>query len=146
MRRQIASVAVLISVLAGCAGSSDSDLAEHSVAEFHRLFELGSFSQVYDNSADDLKNSITKADFVALLESLHRDLGDVRSTAKLSGTLDALAAGTFITMVYATQFSKGKANERFVFRIRDRMAAVAGYYVDLNSLVVPSDNGSSSTI
>lgn len=115
--------------------SADTALAEAAVPDFHQALDSGQFDQLYEDGADELKQAVQRQDFVALLDAVHRKLGDVSSSTKSGWNVNYHTSGTFVTLTYDTAFSQGKATEQFVFKLSDSKALLVGYHINSNDLV-----------
>ncbi|NBD19790.1 DUF4019 domain-containing protein [Aquabacterium fontiphilum] len=124
-----------IFVLAGCSMSADTQLAESQVPNFHSSFNSGDFKGVYTFAADDLKQATSEADFVALLEAVHRKLGTMESTTRETWHVNYHTSGTLVTLAYKSNYQHGEATETFVYRLKDGSAKLAGYHVNSNALI-----------
>ena len=133
MRNQIL---VAILALTACSVSQDTTLAEQAVPKFHAQLDAGEFAHIYEQSADDLRRSATQQQFIAVLDAIHRKLGTTKTTTPLGWRIDYQTSGTFVTLTYDTDYSDGKAQEQFVYRLQDRQALLAGYYVNSNALIL----------
>jgi hypothetical protein len=122
--------------LSGCSESADTALAERSVARFHEFLDAGRFTEIFEQSSDDLKKASTQSEFVALLEAVHRKLGNTKSAVDQAWNVNHHTSGTFITLTYKTVYREGEAAEQFVFRMQGDSAALVGYHVNANALVV----------
>src|SRR4030095_13989612 len=74
MQRSLLGIFVALA-LTGCSAGNDTKAAESAVAAFHRDMDAGKFAQIYDASAEDMKSSLSRDDFVKLLTALHEKLG-----------------------------------------------------------------------
>lgn len=122
--------------LSACSSSADIDAADHQVPAFHKLLDGGRFEDIYGGSSDELKAASTQADFVALLEAVHRKLGDTKSAERQSWNLNFHTSGTFVTLTYKTVYAEGDAAEQFVYRIKDGEALLVGYHINSTTLVL----------
>jgi hypothetical protein len=140
IRPRVARTALLLATLAcdlvGCSGSADTAAAEQAVSSFHELLNAGRFAEIYELSSDELKKASTQSDFVALLDAVHRKLGNTKSAVDQAWNVNYHTSGTFITLTYKTVYSEGDAAEQFVFRMQGHSAALAGYHINANALVV----------
>jgi hypothetical protein len=136
MTRTALLLAALACTLLGCSGSADTILAERAVMQFHELLDAGRFTDIFEQSSDDLKKASTQPEFVALLEAVHRKLGNTKSAVDQAWSVNYRTSGKFITLTYKTVYSEGEAAEQFVFRIQGESAALAGYHINANALVV----------
>jgi hypothetical protein len=75
-------------------------------------------------------------DFVALLEAVHRKLGELKSADKQNWNINFHTSGTFVTLTYKTSYSEGDAAEQFVYRIDGGAASLAGYHINSNALIL----------
>jgi hypothetical protein len=136
MTREFMLLVTLAIVCSGCSRSENIDSDEQAVLSFHERLDAGQFDQIYELSSDELKKASTQSDFVALLNAVHRKLGNVKSAERQAWSTNYRTSGTFITLTYKTAYSEGEAAEQFVFRMQDHAAALAGYHVNANALVV----------
>ena len=136
MTRTFVFLVTLALVLSGCSVSADTTAAEASVPKFHELLDAGKFVEIYEQSSEDLKRVATQQDFVALLEAVHRKLGNARSSEKQGWNVNYHTSGTFVTLTYKTLYTEGEAAEQFVFRMQNKVAALAGYHINSNALIL----------
>jgi hypothetical protein len=133
MRKLI--VAIVISLTA-CSMSADKTVAEQAVTSFHTKLDSGQFDVIYAGSSDDLKNVTTQGKLVALLEAVHKKLGATKSSKEQSWNVNFHTSGTFITLIYATTYEAGDANEQFVYRLQGSNALLAGYHINADALIL----------
>lgn len=136
MTRIVFVLGALALVLAGCSMSADTAAAEDSIPKFHQLLDAGQFDAIYQQSSDDLKKAATQRDFVALLEAVHRKLGNTKSSGRIGWNVNYQTSGTFVTLDYKTAYDSGDANERFVFRMQEKNAQLAGYHINSTALIL----------
>lgn len=136
MTRKFLRLITLAFVLAGCSVSADTAAAEAGVPTFHQLLDAGQFVEIYEQSSDDLKKSTTQQDFVALLEAVHRKLGNTKSSDKQGWNINYHTSGTFVTLTYKTVYAEGDAAEQFVFRMQGKAAMLVGYHINSTALIL----------
>jgi hypothetical protein len=122
--------------LSACSGSADVASAKLAVMRFHELLDASRFTEIFEQSSDDLKKASTQAEFVALLEAVHRKLGDTKSAVDQTWNVNYHTSGKFITLTYKTVYSEGEAAEQFVFQMQGNSAALVGYHINANALIV----------
>jgi hypothetical protein len=125
-------IATAAATLSGCAGFAAKGTAEQAVAHFHEQLDTASFEAIYDESDDLFKGATTKDQFVMILRSVHTKLGTVvRSdqTEFYSREQAGTDAGSYISMTYATQFTLGKATEKFNYRLLGTKVRLVGYNI-----------------
>ncbi len=136
----VAVAALVVAVVAGLVHSGrtltrDSALAEAQVPGFHRALNEGRYAALYAAGADELKKSARQDDFVALLDAVHRKLGAVTASHKLSWHVNFGTTGTYASLAYDTQFEHGSGTEQFFYRIQGGKAFLAGYHIESAALV-----------
>jgi hypothetical protein len=136
MTRPLVVLSALLATLSGCSMSADTDAAEQAVPKFHQQLNAGRFAEIYSQSADELKRATTQQDFVALLDAVHRKLGDTKATNKTGWNVNYQTSGSFVTLTYKTNFDGGAAQEQFVFRLQDKSAILVSYHINSTALIL----------
>ena len=120
MHRKILTALVSAYLLTGC-GSADKKSAQDCAETYFRLLDTGKYAEAYDSSAAVYKEKVSKADFVASMESSYNSLGPVISRTLKSATptseptfmglkeVPGGAPGQFVSLDYNTDFAKQKA-------------------------------------
>ena len=90
----------------------------------------------YAGEGQELKDVAKQQDFVALLQAVHKKLGNLRSTVPQGWNVNYQTSGTFVTLGYATHYAEGDASEQFVYRIKDGKALLVGYNINSNALIL----------
>jgi hypothetical protein len=120
-----------------CGTSTKSvDLAQQNVAQFHSQLDSEQYTAVYAACDEKFHQATSQTDFVKLLEAIHRKLGNVQqSNLQNSGVAWFAGQGATVTLVYDTKFAEGSGSERFVWHIKDNVAALYSYNINSNELV-----------
>jgi hypothetical protein len=134
MARPVLIFAALIALLSSC--SMDTPETDSAVTHFHAQLNDDHLAEIYDASADELKQASTQKDFVEFLTAVHRKLGVSKSSEQQSWNVNYGVNGKFVTVVYNTTYANGPAAEQFVFRIRNDAALLAGYHINSKTLVL----------
>ena len=129
-------VVILAFALAACSSSADKSFAEHATVDFHEMLDAGQFDAIYAGAGQELKDVAKQQDFVALLQAVHKKLGNLRSTVPQGWNVNYQTSGTFVTLGYATHYAEGDASEQFVYRIKDGKALLVGYNINSNALIL----------
>lgn len=129
-------IAVVALVLSACSMSADTELAEKAVPRFHESLSAEQFESIYTEASEELKQASTKESFVSLLGGVRKKLGVVKSSTIQSWNVQYHTSGTFVTLNYATVYAEGEASERFVYRLKEEQALLAGYHINSNALVL----------
>jgi hypothetical protein len=126
---------VLALFLGACSFFVDSAPAEREVEHFHSLLDQGKFERWYEETGAEFKEVSKQAQFVPILEAVHRKLGDVKHAEKTRTDTNTGNRGTFVVLTYRTTFSEGEAAERFTFRIADNKPVLVGYNINSDLLI-----------
>jgi Protein of unknown function (DUF4019) len=123
--------------MSSCGAYQDYKVGVKAVTDFHTRLDGQQFAEIYAASDPDFKKSTKEVDFAALLGAIHRKLGNVK-TAKFSNVNVnwSTGEGTLIHMEYDTAFEGGEASERFIWRAKDSGAALYGYHIESNALIL----------
>ena len=128
-------VAALLVASSSCSLTKGKGLAEAAVKQFHNQYNAGQFREIYNQADGEFKKSASEADFIALLEALHRKLGTVKQSNPAGWGVNATPMGTIATLAYQVEFSEGKGTENFVFRISGDKAMLYNYNVNSPLLI-----------
>lgn len=128
-------IAVLLVAANSCSLTKGKGIAETAVAQFHSQYNAGQFHEIYNQADEEFRKSASEADFIALLEALHRKLGMVKQSNQSGWGVNATPMGTVATLAYNVEFSEGKATEQFVFRISGDKATLYNYNVNSPLLI-----------
>jgi hypothetical protein len=128
-------VTVLLVTSNSCSLTKGKGIAEAAVAQFHNQYNAGQFRDIYSQTDEGFKKSASEADFVALLEALHRKLGTVKQANQAGWGVNATPMGTMATLAYEVEFSEGKGTEQFVFHISGDKAMLYNYNVNSPLLI-----------
>lgn len=136
MRRLLLLLTFLAIALSACSMSADTTAAEQAVPKFHALLDAGRFAEIYESSSAELRKASSQQDFVALLESVHRKLGNMKSSVKQGWKVNYRTSSTFVSLTYKTIYAEGEATEQFIFQVQDTAALLVGYHVNSNALIL----------
>jgi hypothetical protein len=129
--RLLILVALLLAIGGACSLTKGKGIAEAAVVEFHNQFNAGKYHEIYQQTDEGFKKSVTEDDFTALLEAVHRKLGTVNQAHSSAWGVNTTTAGTMASLSYEVEFSEGKGNEQFVFHISGDKAFL--YHYNVNS-------------
>jgi hypothetical protein len=122
--------------LAACSFSVDTKKIEMEIQQFHELLDAGKSAAIYESAGEELKKASTREDFVALLDAVHRKLGEFKSASQKGWNMNYSTSGKFITLNYDTTYAEGKAAEQFVYHVTDEETLLVGYHVNSNALIL----------
>lgn len=112
-------------------------LAEAGVAAFHAQYDAGQTESIYDESGPGMKSALSKPDFVAFLEAVHKKLGNYKSSKETSWKVDTKNfSATNVVLREETTFELGHGTETFTFAFADGAVKLQGYYINSKELVL----------
>jgi len=103
---------------------------------FHSDLNAGNFQRIYDTSDAQLKAATDKEKFGKILNAVHSKLGLFKSGKSAGWNDNATTGGRFVTISYEAAYQKGSAQENFVYRIDGNSAALVGYHVNSDALLL----------
>jgi len=129
MTRCLIAAAALLAV-AGCSAGADVGATEREVERFHRLAADGEYDRLYEEAAVDFRRSGDRRELRNLLEGIDEQLGDVESARRQGWHVNYTSDGQVVTLTYDTRFERGRATERFVYRVEDGRPLLLGYHIN----------------
>src|SRR4051812_8407471 len=115
MRTPFLGAALALS-LAGCSIGDDKRAAERAAAQVHQAFSAGQFAAVYDGSAPEMKNSLSRDQFVDTFGAIYARTGAYQSGKTTGWKVNYDTSGNFVELAHDAQFQHAHATEEFVFR------------------------------
>ncbi len=130
-------ILMLLCYSTSCSSSHEHDIVQQAVVNFHRELDQQEWTISYDSADDEFRHSGTKAEFSNFLQTIHNKLGNVQQAEIRSYKKQWIAGrGSFISTVFETQFTFGKAIETFSWHIVSNRAVLHGYNINSNALIV----------
>jgi hypothetical protein len=115
----------------GCNRERDKNAALDAVREFQAKAQAGDYHGLYTNADGELRRSVPEQDFKQLLTDIAAQFGKrKRSTLTHYQSGWFTNRGTVLTLDYETEFTPGKARERFIWRVVDGKPILLGYYLN----------------
>ena len=122
--------------LAGCGNFTHAkEVAADAMDQFHDRFNAGEFDKIYDTADADFQGTTTRADFLKLLDAIHRKLGDYKNCDNHGWNTNTFNSDTSVTLHYKTTFKKGSGDEEFIYRVSGTRATLRGYHINSNQLI-----------
>jgi hypothetical protein len=113
----------------GCAGTAGVAAAKEEITRFHEQMNKGDITQLYQETDSEFKVGISLPSILKACAHIRQSLGEAKTSKITFASTEFGFGGQKVTLVCRTSFSKGSANESFVFRIRSGKAVVARYRV-----------------
>ena len=128
-KRRLIAVATLALLVGGCSFEQAETAADRGADRFRQLAAARQFSQIYVEADEQLRKDISESDLSMFLSAALDKLGPVKSTEKTrrDSGFDLFSGETYVILEFKTEFQNGFADERFRFRIKNGVAALAQY-------------------
>jgi hypothetical protein len=128
---------VLVTGLSSCGSGKSVGIAAQGVEQFHSDFNSEQYAAMYAAADEGFRKASSEADFLSLLQAVHRKLGKVQSSQRTNFQVGmSTGQGTVVTLVYTTNFDQGVGNEQFLWHMRDDQPVLLGYHINSNALIV----------
>ena len=124
------------SALLGCTAPDHIAIAEQAVPKFHGMLNDAKFDALWYQASTELQKASPQSEFVAFLEAIHRKLGKAKSAVKQGWNITYSGTKAYVTLTYRTLYEEGEAGEQFVYRIDGQNAALMGYNITSNALIL----------
>jgi hypothetical protein len=122
---------------AGCGGMfKGKKAAEQGVAEFHRLYNDGRFSEIYSTGHSKFRTATTEKQFLDLVSAVQRKLGKVTQTVNAGFNVRTFNLTTTVVLTQTTTFEKGTGTETFTFQMDNDKAVLVGWNINSADLIV----------
>jgi N-acetyl-beta-hexosaminidase len=131
------SILLALTVLSACASSKNVQNAAKAVEQFHSQMNTEQFQTIYVAADDGFHKATNESDFVALLQAVHKKLGNVQTSQRTNFQVGvSTGQGTVVTLVYNTAFDQGSGTEQFLWHMSDNQPTLLGYHINSNALIL----------
>jgi hypothetical protein len=131
------SILFALTVLSSCASGKNVQNATKGVEQFHSQMNTEQYQTIYAAADEGFHKVTNEADFVALLQAVHKKLGNVQTSQQTNFQVGvSTGQGTVVTLVYETTFDQGSGTEQFLWHMRDNQSVLLGYHITSNALVL----------
>lgn len=132
-----ALILLVLSVLSSCGSGKNMKIATKGVEEFHTQLNSEEYQSIYAVADENLQKTTAEGDFVALLQAVHKKLGNVQTSKRSNFQIGmSTGQGTVVTLVYQTTFDQGSGTEQFLWHMRDNQPLLLGYHINSNALIL----------
>lgn len=130
--------AIILSVLlGGCGGiTQGKGAADAGVVAFHQQLNAQNYGAIVAAADPGLFQSTSKTDTKALLEAVHRKLGNTTASQNAGWNVRTFNMVTTVVLTQNTKFEKGGGTETFVFRMRGKQACLLSYNINSRELIL----------
>jgi hypothetical protein len=126
--RFAAIVAILLAC--SCGFTKKRAAAEEAVQLFHERFDAGQDDEIYDAADAEYKQALTKDANHSFLSRLRRTFGNRKQSEETRWFVNSTTQGTFVSLEYRSKCANGEMIERFVWRVKEDHATLAGFHVE----------------
>ncbi len=116
------ALGLILAFVTGCGLSSFTDPkddAESTMAEVFELIQVRDYESTLNYYSQNFFGVVSEEEWIGLLEHVNEKLGDLESYELLNWNVEKKlgpATGTFVQLVYRTQYSRYDAQEEIVFQ------------------------------
>ena len=117
-------------------------LADPAVVDFHKQFNDKKFKDIYTASHPTFKAAAKEADFLKLMETIHKKLGKQVKSTEAGWKVNSYNFTTYAVLTQDTEFERGKGTETFTYVVDKGACTLNGYHInsqDLITLDAPPD-------
>ena len=82
---------MLLLVTASCNSAKNTELAEQGASIFHSQLNAEQYHAIYEPADKEFRNAMSETDFVALLQAIHRKLGNFQKSKLQSSQVSWIA-------------------------------------------------------
>src|SRR5205807_123526 len=107
-----------MSSLYSCSPNQNKGTAELAVLDFHQRLISAQYHEIYATSDPEFQHAMSESDATALFTAVNTKLGHPKSSELRGWRVNLLVNGTFVTLVYQTEFAQAGAQEEFVWRVK----------------------------
>ena len=127
---------VLIIVGAACSTFTKGKAAgEKAVEKFHAQLNAEKYDEIYEQSAQALKDASGKEDLIKLFTAIRKKLGTAGKASEKGWHVNTTPTGTIVTMSYETEFTNDKATETYTFLMNGEEAQLRSYHINSMKLI-----------
>lgn len=129
------AIILAMSCVLSCTPNENKAIAERAVLDFHQQLIDGHYHDIYAASDPEFRKAMSESDATALFTAVNTKLGQPKNSDLKNWRVDLLVNGTFVTLVYQTEFTKAGAQEEFVWHIQGNRPILFRYSINSLALV-----------
>jgi hypothetical protein len=131
------ALGLILPFITGCGLSGftePKDDAESTMAEVFELIQLRDYESTLNYYSQTFFGAVSEDEWIGLLEHVNEKLGDLESYELLNWNVEKKmgpATGTYVQLVYRTQYSRYEAQEEIVFQkeVRGPDLKIVGHHI-----------------
>ncbi len=104
--------------------------SDQAMKVFHAELDQKACSQIYNSATADFRQATTTDDWDTFCAKIPEKMGTYVSTERQFVNLNATTSGKFLTVTYASVFSLGKGDEKFVWKYDGTQLKLHGYTIN----------------
>ena len=125
--------AVVALLLVGTCGRStyhSYKAADSAVGHFHEQLDGSEYEEIYSDATDEFRNASSRQQQIGFLKMVHDKMGNSGKRSIQGFHVTASTKGSFVNVVYQTEFVAGPVKEYFVWRMDQEHPRLWGYHID----------------
>ena len=126
---RLIGILLAVATLAACGPPAEQQVAERAVATFHEAARRGSFKEIYAAADPEFRGAISEQSFLLLMKNVADKLGAHVGSDLKAQRIDPLSSVTLVTLGYQSEFQRGLAVEKFVFKVAEGRATLGSYNI-----------------
>ena len=131
------ALGLILAFFTGCGLSSFTDPkddAESTMAKVFELIQMRDYESTLNYYSQNFFGAVSEEEWIGLLEHVNEKLGDLESFELLNWNVEKKmgpATGTYVQLVYRTQYSRYEAQEEIVFQkeVRGPDLKIVGHHI-----------------
>ncbi|MCF6314548.1 MAG: DUF4019 domain-containing protein [Verrucomicrobiales bacterium] len=137
-RNGLNAALLLLSVLFlnACNAGKGATAAQVAVVDFHKKFEQEKFAQIYQESHQGFKDSVSEKKMIKLMATVKSKLGSIKSSKRAGFRFNTRNLKANIVLQYQTVYEHGKGVETFTYRLSGGEAFLMGWHINSNELII----------
>jgi hypothetical protein len=132
----LSSLACLLFLVPSCKDMTQGKgLAAAAMVDFHKQYNDQKFTALYADSHPQLKAAATEADFVKLLEAMHRKLGKHVKSTESGWRVNSHNFTTYVISTQNSEYEQGKGTETFTYIVSDGACKLQTYHINSQDML-----------
>lgn len=116
--------------------SAGGDQSDKAMAAFHAQMDANSCSQIYADATEGFRDATPESDWQAVCSNIPKKMGTYLRSSRQFVNVSATTSGRFVTVTYASEFSEGKGEEKFVWKLDGTQVRLHGYTLNSPRLLM----------
>jgi hypothetical protein len=134
--RFAAALLALVLLSASCGFTEGKAAAEKAVDQFHDQFNAEQYGEIYAGADAQFKGATTEAALTQFFQAVRRKIGTFKEASQTNVNVVSGTNGTSVSLVYASEFTQGRATEQFRYSIVGGKGILVAYNINSPDLIL----------